>query len=62
MGYGPVINGKQMPITPWKGSWAEQEQAKKAQVPTTCSIRCTHGKGLACPHCYDQRFGANWKG
>ena len=22
MGYGPVVNGKQMPITPWEGSWA----------------------------------------
>lgn len=22
MGYGPVINGKQTPITPWAGSWA----------------------------------------
>ena len=25
MGYGPVTpGGKQHPITPWKGSWAEQ--------------------------------------
>ena len=23
MGYGPVINGKQTPITPFKGSWAD---------------------------------------
>lgn len=23
MGYGPIVNGKQQPITPWKGSWAE---------------------------------------
>lgn len=23
MGYGPIINGKQHPITPYKGSWAE---------------------------------------
>lgn len=22
MGYGPIHNGKQKPITPWKGSWA----------------------------------------
>lgn len=22
MGYGPVVNGKQQPITPWEGSWA----------------------------------------
>ena len=25
-----------------------------------CDIRCTHGKGLACPICYDQTYGANW--
>ena len=30
MGYGPVTpGGKQLPITPWKGSWAEQEQMRK---------------------------------
>ena len=29
MGYGPISNGKQKPITPWKGSWAQQEQEKK---------------------------------
>lgn len=33
MGYGPVINGKQMPITPWKGSWAEQEQRRREGKP-----------------------------
>lgn len=22
MGYGPVVNGKHTPITPWAGSWA----------------------------------------
>lgn len=27
-----------------------------------CSIHCTHNKGLACPVCYDQTFGAQWKG
>ena len=26
MGYGPTKNGKQKPITPWQGSWAEQQQ------------------------------------
>lgn len=31
MGYGPTKNGKQTPITPWKGSWAAEEQAKKEQ-------------------------------
>lgn len=41
------------PITPWKGSWAEQQR--------TNSIRCAHGKGLACRTCYDQRFGLDWK-
>jgi hypothetical protein len=31
MGMGPIKNGKQAPITPWKGSWAEsmQKQRKK---------------------------------
>ena len=29
MGYGPVINGKHKPITPWQGSWAQQEQARR---------------------------------
>lgn len=32
MGLGPVKNGKQSPITPWQGSWAEQQQAKKGAV------------------------------
>lgn len=31
MGYGPITpGGKQLPITPWQGSWAQQEQARKA--------------------------------
>ena len=29
MGYGPIVNGKQQPITPWKGSWAEQQQQRR---------------------------------
>lgn len=33
MGYGPITNGRQMPITPWKGSWAEQEQARREGKP-----------------------------
>jgi hypothetical protein len=33
MGYGPVINGKQRPITPWMGSWAQQEQARREGKP-----------------------------
>jgi hypothetical protein len=33
MGYGPIVNGKQTPITPWKGSWAEQEERKRAGKP-----------------------------
>jgi hypothetical protein len=33
MGYGPVVNGKQKPITPWQGSWAQQEQARRAGQP-----------------------------
>ena len=30
MGYGPVTpGGKQLPITPWQGSWAQQQEAKR---------------------------------
>lgn len=29
MGYGPIVNGKQTPITPWKGSWAQQEEERR---------------------------------
>lgn len=30
MGYGPITpGGKQLPITPWQGSWAQQEQARR---------------------------------
>lgn len=33
MGCGPVHNGKQHPITPWHGSWAQQEFAKRCEEP-----------------------------
>jgi hypothetical protein len=35
MGYGPVTpGGKQLPITPWKGSWAwEMEQRRLGVLP-----------------------------
>lgn len=36
MGYGPVANGKQKPVTPWKGSWAQQQQQARVAPPTTC--------------------------
>ena len=29
MGYGPLVKGKQTPITPYKGSWAEQVNKPK---------------------------------
>jgi len=29
MGYGPIKNGKQLPITPWVGSWAWQEEQRR---------------------------------
>lgn len=30
MGLGPVTpSGKQLPITPWKGSWAQEQEAKR---------------------------------
>lgn len=31
MGYGPVTNGKQTPITPWLGSWAQQQEVRRAE-------------------------------
>ncbi len=30
MGLGPIKNGKPTPITPWKGSWAEQMKKIKS--------------------------------
>lgn len=36
MGYGPTKNGKQTPITPYKGSWAEQEERRRKQKPCNC--------------------------
>jgi len=29
MGYGPIVNGKQKPITPYKGSWAHTMELKR---------------------------------
>jgi hypothetical protein len=31
MSLGPVKNGKQLPITPYKGSWAWEQAQKKAK-------------------------------
>jgi hypothetical protein len=50
MGYGPVINGKQMPITPYKGSWAWDMEQRRLdpnppplthglQWPLGCTVR-----------------------
>lgn len=34
MGYGPIVNGKQLPICKWEGSWAhDQEMKRKNHVP-----------------------------
>lgn len=30
MGLGPIKNGRQLPITPYAGSWAEQEAKRRA--------------------------------
>jgi hypothetical protein len=35
MGYGPVVNGKQRPITKWEKSWAaktELERIKQKEI------------------------------
>lgn len=33
MGYGPVVNGKHTPITPYKGSWAATVNTKPMNRP-----------------------------
>ncbi|MGJ7546499.1 hypothetical protein [Variovorax sp. LT1R16] len=48
MGYGPFTNGKQTPITPWKGSWAEQEQARREGTPSPTLVH-TLKPGLGWP-------------
>ncbi len=48
MGYGPIVNGKQKPITPWEGSWAQQQQIK------TCPT-CPHGRGFYCQLCWPRQ-------
>lgn len=45
MGCGPVINGKQMPITPWKGSWAEQ-----VNQPIPQHVKDHHADQFAATH------------
>lgn len=47
MEYGPVINGKQTPITPYLNSWACKETVRKGECP-----KCIHGKGFKCPSCW----------
>lgn len=32
------------------------ENTGAVKTPDSCSITCTHGKGLACPVCYDQTY------
>jgi len=47
MGYGPVFNGKQTPITPVKGSWAwEQEQRRLGLLPKPAFISNQRPIGL----------------
>jgi hypothetical protein len=33
MGLGKIINGRHQAITPWMGSWAQQEEARRAGHP-----------------------------
>lgn len=36
MGLGPLKNGRFQPITPWQGSWAQQEEERrKLSKPVT---------------------------
>ena len=32
MGLGPYYNGRPHPITPFKGSWAEEQQKQKESI------------------------------
>lgn len=60
MGYGPVVNGKQKPITPFEGSWAATVNRNTSRPS---SVRCTHGPGLNCLSCYPTQYGktnASW--
>lgn len=60
MGYGPVVNGKQKPLTPFEGSWAATVN-RNTNRPS--SVRCTHGLGLNCLSCYPTQYGktnARW--
>lgn len=44
MGLGPIVNGKQKPITPYKGSWAETMKPKeKVHVPDLLQRRVQRG-------------------
>lgn len=54
MGYGPIVNGKQHPITPIQGSWAEVIQ-RNTNRPSV--VHCTHGLGLNCLACYPTQYG-----
>ena len=55
MGYGPTKNGKQKPITPWQGSWAEQ--MSQSRTPDKSSVTCPHRLGLNCLKCYPVQYG-----
>lgn len=61
MGYGPVINGKQMPITPWEGSWAatvnnpDPERRARLQRAHQDQHAATHSGRLRLPGTYDRR-------
>lgn len=38
MGYGPTKNGKQKPITPWQGSWAESMSQPRTSDRKLCGL------------------------
>ena len=60
MGYGPVINGKQRPITPWKGSWAatvnnpDPEQAGRMRKDFREKFVATSSGSLRLPGTFDK--------
>lgn len=60
MGYGPVVNEKQKPITPFERSWAA---TVKRNTSRPCSVHCPHGLALDCLSCFPTQYyktNARW--
>lgn len=54
MGLGPIVNGKQQPITPYKGSWAEsmnKQELWDADPNCKHEVKPALGGGVKCTKC-----------